>query len=73
MALGGPPLRLNVAECELSVLMSQCLNRRIAHIDTLKVEVEAWQKDRNNRQATINWQFEDKDARIKLRHLYPNI
>lgn len=64
---------LNVAECELSVLMSQCLNRRIAHIDMLKDEVEAWQKDRNNRQATINWQFEDKDARVKLRHLYPYI
>lgn len=63
---------LNVAECELSILMSQCLNRRIAHIDTLKAEVEAWQKDRNNQKAIINWQFEDKDARIKLRHLYPN-
>lgn len=69
----GSPPGLNVAECELSVLMSQCLNRRIAHIETMRTEVEAWQKDRNNRKATINWQFEDKDARTKLRHLYPNI
>jgi hypothetical protein len=64
---------LNVAECELSVLMSQCLNRRIAHIEEVRREVKAWQQDRNNRQATIHWQFEDQDARVKLRHLYPNI
>lgn len=64
---------LNVAECELSVLMNQCLNRRIAHVNEVRTEIEAWQQDRNNRKATINWPFEDKDARIKLRHLYPNI
>lgn len=64
---------LNVAEIELSCLISQCLDRRIPNLKTMRAEVTAWQKDRNNRKAKINWQFEDKDARIKLRHLYPNI
>lgn len=64
---------LNVAECELSVLLSQCLDRRISNLKIMKKEVKAWQNDRNNRDAKINWQFEDKNARIKLRHLYPNI
>lgn len=64
---------LNVAEIELSVLQEQCLNRRIAEMKTLKKQVEAWQQDRNQRKSTIDWQFQDKDARIKLRHLYPTI
>lgn len=64
---------LNVAECELSVLSNQCLDRRIPDLKTMKSEVAAWQKDRNNRQVNINWQFKDQEARIKLRHLYPNI
>ena len=64
---------LNVAECELSVLLSQCLNRRIGTLEEMKTQVLAWQIDRNHRNATIDWQFQDKDARIKLRHLYPNI
>lgn len=64
---------LNVAECELSVLSSQCLDRRIATLEEMKKQVYAWQNDRNNRNATIDWQFQDKEARIKLRHLYPNI
>ncbi|MEM6348244.1 MAG: IS630 family transposase, partial [Bacteroidota bacterium] len=64
---------LNVAECELSVLSSQCLDRRIATLEEMKKQEYAWQNDRNNRNATIDWQFQDKEARIKLRHLYPNI
>jgi len=67
---------LNVAECELSVLLSQCLDRRISNLTAMKKEVKAWENARNNKNAKINWQFEDKNARIariKLRHLYPNI
>lgn len=64
---------LNVAECELSVLINQCLDTRMPDLKMMRVQVKAWQKDRNNKQVQINWQFEDKDARIKLRHLYPNI
>ncbi|NQT76207.1 MAG: IS630 family transposase, partial [Bacteroidetes bacterium] len=28
---------------------------------------------RNNMKATINWQFTAKDARIKLKTLYPKL
>jgi hypothetical protein len=63
---------LNVAEVELSVLVSQCLDRRIPDIETMRSEVSAWQNDRNNRSAKINWQFTTADARVKLRRLYPS-
>ena len=64
---------LNMAEIELNVLSRQCLNRRIAHISEVKAEVVAWRNHRNNRNAVINWQFTAKDARIKLRRLYPTL
>jgi hypothetical protein len=64
---------LNMAEIELHVLNGQCLNRHIATIEKVKTEVEAWQKYRNNKNAKINWQFTNKDARIKLKRLYPSI
>jgi hypothetical protein len=64
---------LNMAEIELNVLMGQCLNRRIDNIETIKQEVNAWQEDRNNKEATINWQFTNDKARIKLKKLYPTI
>jgi len=64
---------LNMAEIELNVLTRQCLNRRIAHLSEVETEVTAWQNHRNNRNAKINWQFSTKDARIKLRRLYPTL
>jgi hypothetical protein len=62
---------LNMAEIELNVLIRQCLNRRIPEMATVTTEVEAWQNHRNTQNATINWQFTTKDARIKLKRLYP--
>ena len=64
---------LNMAEIELNVLARQCLNRRIARLSKVKKEVAVWQNHRNNRNATINWQFTTKDARKKLRRLYPTL
>ena len=64
---------LNMAEIELHVLNSQCLNRRIGEMDTLKKEVKAWMQDRNNKEAKINWHFTCDDARVKLKKLYPTI
>jgi len=64
---------LNMAEIELHVLMGQCLNRRIGKIDEMRSEVKAWQKERNNKQAKINWQFTNDKARVKLKKLYPTI
>ena len=64
---------LNMAEIELNVLNGQCLNRRIDNIETVKEEVKAWCEHRNNMKAKINWQFTTKDARIKLKTLYPKL
>ncbi|KAA6329087.1 hypothetical protein EZS27_022070, partial [termite gut metagenome] len=41
-------------------------------MDKMEKEVDAWQKHRNNKDAKINWQFTTKDARIKLKKLYPS-
>jgi DDE superfamily endonuclease len=62
---------LNMAEIELNVLMGQCLNGRIDNMKEMKEEAKAWQQHRNNKEATINWQFTNDKARIKLKRLYP--
>ncbi len=62
---------LNIAECDLSVLAAQCLDRCIPDKDTLIREVAAWQERRNNAGAKVVWQFTAADARIKLKRLYP--
>jgi hypothetical protein len=62
---------LNVAEIELSVLARQCLGRRIEDIEQLRLEVGAWEEERNERGVGVRWRFTTTDARIKLRRLYP--
>jgi hypothetical protein len=63
---------LNIAECELSVLQNQCLGeRRIPTEAVLAKEVTAWANRRNQTQAGVDWQFTTKDARTKLKRLYP--
>ena len=61
-----------MAEIELNVLTGQCLNRRIDNIEEVRREALAWQKHRNNKNSTVNWQFTVDDARIKLSRLYPS-
>ncbi len=62
---------LNVAECELAALSTQCLDRRIGSAARLKQVVAAWEDERNERQVGVDWQFTTAKARIKLRRLYP--
>jgi hypothetical protein len=62
---------LNIAEIEFSHLSRQCLDRRIADVDILKREIKAWNEQRNQSVAKIDWQFTTDDARIKLKRLYP--
>jgi transposase len=64
---------LNMAEIELSVLSKQCLKRRIPTLERLRHHVAAWEEKRNQSQRKIRWQFTTKDARIKLRSLYPSV
>lgn len=58
---------------ELSVLARQCLDRRIPDQETLKQEVTAWEKRRNQGNYSVDWRFTTTDARIKLKRLYPSI
>jgi len=64
---------LNMAKTELSVLATQCLDRRISGKDPLTREVAAWVRQRNQAKGRIDWQFTTQDARIKLKRLYPSI
>lgn len=64
---------LNMAEIEFSVLTRQAIKGRIADRQLLAERVEAWQQKRNQKKVKANWQFKTKDARIKLRKLYPTI
>jgi DDE superfamily endonuclease len=64
---------LNMAETELSVLTTQCLDRRIPDKPTLVDEVTAWMHERNVYERDIDWRFTTRDARIKLKRLYPAI
>ena len=64
---------LDMAESELAVLTSQCLDRRIPDKQILIHQVAAWEADRNAHHAKVDWQFTTDDARIKLKRLYPTL
>jgi hypothetical protein len=64
---------LNLAESELGVLASQCLDRRIPDKQAIIAEVAAWVRDRNKTHAVAQWHFTTNDARIKLKSLYPSL
>jgi hypothetical protein len=65
---------LNVAECELSCLTSQCLSdRRIGELPLLQAEIGTWADKTNAKQRGVDWQFKIDDARTKLKRLYPKI
>lgn len=64
---------LDLAESELAVLTSQCLDRRIPDKTTLSEEVAAWVAERNDNHAKADWRFTTEDARVKLKHLYPSL
>ena len=58
---------LDMAECELGVLATQCLNRRIPDKPTLSKKVAARQKNRNRHHVKADWRFTTDDARVKLK------
>jgi hypothetical protein len=62
---------LDMAESELGVLATQCLDRRIPDKPTLTTQVATWEESRNKHHAKANWQFTTADARVKLKTLYP--
>jgi hypothetical protein len=65
---------LNVAECELSCLTSQCMSgRRIGEVTELQTEIAVWSAKTNAKQRGVDWQFRIENARVKLKRLYPKI
>jgi DDE superfamily endonuclease len=64
---------LKVAEIELSALAVPCLDRRIGTAAELRSEVAQWAADRNADRSGVDWRFTTADARVKLRHLYPQV
>jgi hypothetical protein len=65
---------LNIAENELSSLTRQCVSgRRFGALATLQSELKAWWTDVNRTQRGVEWQMKVKDARGKLKSLYPKI
>jgi hypothetical protein len=65
---------LNIAENELSTMTRQCVSgRRFESINKLQSEMKAWSNYSNNKQRGVDWQFKVKDARKKLKSLYPKI
>ena len=63
---------LNMAEIEFSVLGRACLKGRNPDEDVLRRNIGACEAERNEAAATINWRFTSKDARAKMRRLYPD-
>ena len=45
------------------MMVKQCLNRRIATIEEVSRQVAAWQADRDQLEAKIDWQFTTGDIR----------
>lgn len=64
---------LNMAEIEFSVMVGQCLKRRIPDQTTLTTELAAYTRQRNEAKATVRWQFDVQQARTKLARLYPQL
>ncbi len=56
---------LNLAEFELSVVSTQCLDERIPDKQTLVDEIAAWQTSRNEAHVKANWRFTTNEARIR--------
>lgn len=63
---------LNMAECEISVMARQALGERMGSMEQFQRATTVWAKERNEKQAGIDWRFTVDDARIKLRKLYPS-
>ena len=65
---------LNIAEIELASMTAQCLGkRRFPEIESLNAELAVWSVKRNQTQKGVDWHFTTKDARDKLKRLYPII
>lgn len=59
---------LNMAEIEIGILDRQCIKGRVPDEKRLREKTSAWQKDRNKKEAKINWTFTTQKAREKFQY-----
>ena len=64
---------LNMAEIEFSGLNRHGLSDRVPDMASMRRETSEWSFRRNAEGGKIDWRFTTKDARIKLKRLYPKI
>ena len=64
---------LDIAEIGINIMTRECLNRRIPSIEILRQELKCWNDDYDKDPSPVHWQFQAKDARIKLKSLYPDV
>lgn len=64
---------LNMAEIEFSIFARQAWADYMPDEQTLQLNVQILEDERNAAHATVNWLFSSQDARVKLHRLYPSI
>jgi len=64
---------LNMAELEISVFSRQCWDRRLGDLETLRIQTQALEDQRNAAHATVKWHFTCQDARQRMRRVYPSV
>jgi hypothetical protein len=62
-----------MAEIEIGIMSRQALSKPLPDMESFKKQVKLWTLRRNIDCTKVNWQFTTKDARIKLKRLYPTI
>lgn len=60
-------------EIEQSVMARQALSRRIPDQEAIKQRTTVGQKQRNESEATVDWQFTPEEVRIELGQPHPKI
>jgi hypothetical protein len=64
---------LNLAESEISIMNSQCLDCRLESVAAVAEQVAPWEEARNAKGIRVHWTFTVAAARRKLKKLYPSV
>ena len=64
---------LNLAESEISIMNSQCLDCRVESVAAVAENVAPWEEARNAKGIRVHWTFTVAAARQKLKKLYPSV
>jgi hypothetical protein len=64
---------LNLAESEISIMSSQCLDCRLESVAAVAEQVAPWEEARNAKGIRVHWTFTVAAARRKLKKLYPSV